>query len=373
MKQILFYLICGFTFITYSQEKEPVYSIVEELHDNEWYETQFELWKKEATEGSKSPEAWYNYYAANRALMNLTEGDEHKKYRENGKTITDAVLKMHPKSFEANYIAMWNSGLSGMDKGYLWKAYEINPDDTRLYDDLLIHYEIEQSVEKRAEVVEKMLQSNYMASGVLNWGYNLLSEVEENGIIISAGDNDTYALWLNKYGLNHRTDVTILNINMLFLEDYRERYFKQLGIAPIDTEGLSFNEMVAHVMKNEKGIPVHIATTAYYCVQDSPIDSNLYLTGLTYQYASEPIDNNSRIRRNFEQRYALDYLKVRFTYHRMDQIATSFNYTYVAAMVKLYKMYEITGETEKMKELGVLMEKVSEFGPMAEEVQKIIH
>jgi len=373
MKHLLFYLICGFTVTAYSQVKEPVYSIAKEIHDKEWYETQFELWKKEATEGSKTPDAWYNYYAANRALLNLTEGEEHKKYHENGKVITDAVLKMHPNSFEANYVAKWNSGLSGDNSKYLWKAYEINPDDWRLMDDLLIHYELEWNIPKRAEMAEKMIHNNYMAAGVLNWAYNVLEEIEKGGIVLSVGDNDTYALWLNKYGMDHRTDVTVLNVHMLYLDEYREMYFKKLGIDPIDTEGLSMNDMIAHVMKNDKGIPVHIATTAYFCIEDSSLDSNLYLTGLTYQYSEEPIDNNSLIRRNFEQRYALDYLKVKFSCHRMDQIALGFDATYVAAMVKLYKMYETSGETAKMDELAILMEKASEFSQMAEEIQKILH
>jgi hypothetical protein len=268
---------------------------------------------------------------------------------------------------------MWSSGLSGKDMGYLWKAYEIQPNDPRLFDDLLIHYEMEWDNPKRSEMAEKMIQSNYLAPGVMNWGYNVLAEVEEYGVILSVGDNDTYALWLNKYGLNHRTDVTILNIHMLFLEEYRDKYFNKLGIPLIDVEGFTLNDMIAHVMKNTKDATVHIATTAYHCVEDVTLDSNLYLTGLTYQYSEDPLDNHSLIRRNFEQRYALDYLKVKFSCHRMDQIATSFDATYLAAMVKLYKMYKTAGEKEKMEDLSILMEKASEYSHMAEEIQKIIH
>jgi hypothetical protein len=373
MKRILFFIFYGLTITANAQEKETVYSIVEEIHDKAWYEIQLELWEKDAKEGSKSPNAWYNYYAASRALLNLTEGDERKKYKELGKTITEGVLEEHPDSFEANYVAMWSSGLSGKDKGYLWKAYEISPDDPRLYDELLIHYEIEMDAPKRTNMAEKMVHSNYLAAGVLNWGYNVLAEVEESGIILSVGDNDTYALWLNMYGMKYRTDVTVLNLHMLFLPDYREKYFTKLGIDPISTEGLSMNDMIAHVMKNDKGIPVHIATTAYHCVEDLTLDSNLYLTGLTYQYCEGSLDNNSLIRRNFEQRFTLDYLKVKFSCHQMDQIVLSFDATYLAAMVKLYKMYETAGEKGKMEDLAVLMENASEYSKMSEEIQKIIH
>ena len=33
--------------------KKSVYSIVEEIHDKVWYETQLELWEKEAKEGKE--------------------------------------------------------------------------------------------------------------------------------------------------------------------------------------------------------------------------------------------------------------------------------------------------------------------------------
>lgn len=374
MKRILFFIFCGLTITASAQQRESVYSIVEEIHDKEWYETQLGLWEKEAKEGSKSPDAWYNYYAASRALLNLTKEDEREKYKELGKSITEELLKEHPESFEASYVALWSGGLSNEQyEHYLKKANELMPDDPRLFDERLINAEIKWENVKRAEVAEKMIHHNYLAAGVMNWGYNVLSEVEEGGIILSVGDNDTYALWLNKYGMDHRTDVTVLNLHMLYLPDYRTKYFDKLGIDPIDTEELSMNDMIAHVMRNKKGIPVHIATTAYHCVEDSKLDSNLYLTGLTYQYSEEPIDNNSLIRRNFEQRFALDYLKVKFSCHQMDQIAVGFDATYLAAMVKLYKMYELSGESGKMAELAVLMEKASEYSHMSEEIQKILH
>lgn len=374
MKRFTFFIFIGLSFITFSQEKEPVYSIVEEIHDKEWYETQFDLWKTEATEGSNTPNAWYNYYAACRALINLAkEDEEYKKYKDLGKDISKNFLKKHPDTFEANYVAMWSSGLLNKQTDYMWKAYKINPDDPRLLDDLLINYEINWEGAKRAEIAEKMVHNNYLASGVMNWGYNVLSEVEQGGVIFSAGDNDTYALWLNKYALDHRTDVTILNIHMMLLPEYRKKYFDKLGVPAIADEGLTIAKLIKHVMENSNGIPVHIATTAYQCVDDITVDSNLYLTGLTYRYSEEPIDNNSLIRRNYEQLFALDYLKVKFSCHQMDQIAASFDYTYVASMVKLYKMYKISGETEKMEWLSVLMENASEYGPMSEEIQRIIH
>jgi len=374
MKRILFFIFCGLTITTNAQEKEPVYSIVEEIHGKEWYEIQLELWEEDATNGSKSTNAWYNYYASSRALLNLTEGDERKEYKELGKTITKSVLKEYPDSFEANYVALWSGGLSNDEYEYYYsKCKELGGDDPRFFDEILIYSEINWINAERAEISEKMIHNNYLAAGVMNWGYNVLTEVEKGGIILSVGDNDTYALWLNKYGMGHRTDVTVLNVHMLFIDKYRENYFEKLGIAPINTEGLSKNDMIAHVMRNDKGIPVHIATTAYHCLEDAALDSNLYLTGVTYQYSEEPLDNNSLIRRNFENRFALDYLKVKFSCHQMDQIALSFDATYVAAMVKLYKMYETSGEVQKMEKLAVLMEKASEYTGMAEEIQKIIH
>ena len=74
-----------------------------------------------------------------------------------------------------------------------------------------------------------------VASGALNWQVQDLSqdseatnfltsamaEAEPGAVILSSGDERTFALWYGVYGLGLRPDLALLNVNLLSYEWYR--------------------------------------------------------------------------------------------------------------------------------------------------------
>ncbi len=372
MKRLLLIALIAIGNSVIGQEKQPVFPIVEEAQEIEWYRQQWKLWKDDAMNGSKNENAWYNYYSATRALRNTVEQNEKKEFYDLCHSISVEMLEKFPESFEANYVALWDQGLSNTDPKYLWKAYKISPNDARLYDELLIRYEIEQKSTERKEMAEKMVSNNYLAASVLNWGYNLLSELDQNAIVLSAGDNDTYALWLNQFGMGYREDVHVLNIHMAQIPEYREKLFTKMGIPNLSQEGITLDKIIEHVMSNSGDLDVHIASSAYGYIQNAALTENLYLTGLSYLHAEESIDNLSLIRRNFEKRYALDYLTVKFSSHRMDEIAENFHLLYVTPLVKLYHMYTFSEEKEKVEEVKRILLSITSNTTMEQEILNLL-
>lgn len=371
MKNLIVCLITLVSITSNAQEKEPVYSIVEERHDKSWYENQLKLWKADA-ENEGSPNAWYNYYVASRSLRALSDEEESQRFTETCKKISDKLMEVYPNSFEANYVAFWQSGWGSDAKKYLWKAVEINPEDSRIYDDLLIEYDLTQNASKREEIAKKMVQKNYLSPGIMNVGHNILSELDENAIAFTAGDNDTYSLWLNQFGLNYREDVTTINIYLIAEPSYRKKIFAKLGVPFKSEEELGMLETVRYIMENCKKPTYLLASVYNYFSQEISLE-NLYLTGLTYRYSEESIDNLSLIRRNYEKRYALDHLTHKFWTHRMDAIESNFNYFYILPLVKLYHMYGVTEELEKQKIVRTQLESISVGGEMEEKVKEMLN
>jgi tetratricopeptide (TPR) repeat protein len=195
MKWIIALLCVVGTTICIAQKPETVHGFAKEQREESWYITQLKLWKAEVEKDKTNGNAWYNYYRAARALRNLSHGNEAKfnEYLELCKKITEDAYAANPNSFEGNYLK-WADGGNTLELfPYLKKAYEIDPLDPRTYEDLATYYEIMHNKKEYENAVQLMYTANTMHAGMINWGYNMLSEVDKDAVILTAGDNDTYS------------------------------------------------------------------------------------------------------------------------------------------------------------------------------------
>ncbi len=382
------HLFIGLTFLTCfnsfaqkegDQKPETVYSIAKEERALKWYEDQLKLWKAEVDKNPKNGTAWSNYYASARALRNTTphESEERKKYTELCAQIAGEVQTAIPNTFEGYFIPfIENEGVWGSPEGLL-KAAAINPDDPRLLDEMLIHYAMERNQQQFDVYGQKMFNANELPVGLLNWGYNVMSELDENAILFTCGDNDTYAAWIMQAAKKMRRDITVVNTSLIELEGYRNRILKELGYPPLtvkepesDEEYLQKKKQIyAHFFQGKR--PVYVATTAI-SLFEKDFGDKLYLTGLAYKYSDSNFDNTAVIRRNYENRYLLDYLKEVFSYNIGDQKAQEFNGMYVPSMIKLYNHYSETEETGKKQNLEILLLKVAEQSGQQNEVIELL-
>jgi len=366
------YLLIGFTFLTclkvYSQEQKPetVYSIAKEVKDNSWYETQIKLWKAEIDKNNQNGNAWINYYRANRALRNLSQTEEERnKWYEECKSIHEQVWKAMPKSFEAYFIQYSENGFRKDASEDLLAAQALRPNDNLIQDLLMIHYELKKDTEKRNFYANRLFENNELSAGMLNWGYNILSELDENAILFTYGDNDTYAPWIVQAAKNFRKDVTIINVNLILLNDYRDRMLKELGYEPFITEEAQTEEeakaqakkLYQHFLKGKR--PAYFSASAIKGFE-ADYGDKLYVTGLAYKYSESNFDNIAIIRRNYEKRYLLDHLKEVFSYNIGNLKAEEFNGMYLPSMIKLYQHYAESEESTRKMELETLILKIAE-------------
>ena len=364
-----------FIFGATAQEKQTVHSVVVEWRDVEWYKTQEKLWKAEIDKNKKNNEAWMNYYSAVRAIRNCSYDNqkELKLYTELGHKIANDLFATLPESFEANYIMYWDRGLGDNDEKFLAKAYQLKPNDPRVLLDYLINSEIKRDKETFSRVAKKLFEINRISSGALNWGYNVLTEVSENGIVFTAGDNDTYALWIVQEALNYRKDVTVINTSMIQLDDYRAKLFKEKGITPFDFDKneLFETKLFKHIFENNAKISVHISTSASAQFTDTTITENLYLTGLTYVYSKVDVENVAVIKRNFERRFLLDHLTKTFSYSYGD-LDSRIKHMYLPGLMKLYFHSKTADDLEGIVYYKGLIDAIAKELKIEAEIQKAL-
>ncbi len=358
-----------------AQEKQTVHSVIVEWRDVEWYKTQEKLWKAEIDKNKKNNEAWMNYYSAVRAIRNCSYNNqkELKLYTELGHKIANDLFVTLPESFEANYIMYWDRGLGDNDEKYLAKAYQLKPNDPRVLLDYLINSEIKRDKETFSRVARKLFEINRISSGALNWGYNVLTEVTENGIVFTAGDNDTYALWIVQEALNYRKDVTVINTSMIQLDDYRAKLFKEKGITPFDFDKneLFETKLFKHIFENNAKISVHVSTSASAQFTDTTITENLYLTGLTYVYSKVDVENIAVIKRNFEKRFLLDHLTKTFSYSYGD-LDSRIKHMYLPGLMKLYFHSKTADDLEGIVYYKGLIDAIAKELKIEAEIQKAL-
>ena len=354
-----------------AQEPEQVYSIAKVYKSHEWYLKQAELWWKEIQKNKKNETAWYNYFMANRMASfefdNL--GDNNKKYFEETKFLlnTDSIVsqaqKYIPDTFTSQYIIWRNQGSTPDDFPHLEKAYAINPNFFGINEEMVSYYETQSNLAKRKEYNSKWFKLNELSFSILSYNYNILMTIKTNGAIITFGDNDTFPIWMLQDALGIRQDVTVLNTSLLCIPEYREKIFEKLNIAPftkIFSDGSTSSntdEIFDHILKNKpKDLPLCIVLPASKQIKE--YEKNIYLVGLALEYSTENIDNIASLINNFENKYALDYLKNTFVYDISSELANKMNINYLPGIFKLYEHYTLSGDltkANKMKALGLLI------------------
>jgi hypothetical protein len=362
MKQILLFLFTlAINLIGQAQKPEPVYSFAKVSKPVAWYKTQATAWQKEFEKNPKNAAAWYFHYRALRNLIYIDTNDRRSREEKN-KDLTKLIARMEkavPNSYEFNLTKWMNGGNNFKYLPYLKKAMELGEGHTEYLCDVLVWAEGERDLERRNTFARKWFESGDVSPGLLYYNYNVLIGLPKNAIVFTGGDNDTFPAWvLQAQGV--RPDVLVLNSYLLHLTDYRKRIFDEIEVDNLDLyededhnlekEKLEKFEanLILNVAANRKNRPVFVALTATSSeAYIRNISDKLFLTGLAYAFSHEPLDNMALLRKNFEQKYALDYLDKVFYSDISQTMVHHANGNYLIPMLKLYEHYTASGESQR--------------------------
>jgi hypothetical protein len=110
-----------------------------------------------------------------------------------------------------------------------------------------------------------------------DFAYNLLNSCEQDAILLTNGDNDTYPLWYLQYAEGVRRDVRVVNLSLLNLKDNIKRLRDQQPKVPISLSDEQLNELQVQPWLEKQQITIPVPKNKYIQIFDElkAIDSTL--------------------------------------------------------------------------------------------------
>ncbi|MDZ7649209.1 MAG: hypothetical protein U5K54_19690 [Cytophagales bacterium] len=213
----------------------------------------------------------------------------------------------------------------------------------------------------RTEYAKKMHEAGILSTSLLSYSYNVLMSVSANSILITEGESTTLPLLALQDLWNVRTDVAILNLDMLKDADYREAKLQAAGLILSSLSGsdANFRQQVCLLLPTENSDHKFYYALTLAKENIATLKDQLYVVGLASQHSATRIDNLALIKQNLEREFLLDYLTVDFNGTNPYDAGNVLSANYLVPMLLLYEDYTRNNDKERQQELGVLVHRIA--------------
>ena len=320
---------------------EEIKSPIVSEQDADYYAVQTDLWRDIARSNPKDEQAWKNYFRA----------AWYKKWYNQADTTANGVLREMEKAVPGSYIynyACYRKYM-GMEESHLYAraAMKQLPETMDQNDyDIWFCYAAQVGDEENMELIAKRYYNSGLYSPyVLQYNYNELQGMEENGIYIGNGDAILIPKWIMQYAKGLHKDKAIVCMSFLALKHYREYIFRKLGVEmPEFKEAKTQADYDENVFRAVEALRKGTKRPTYFSSFNGveinkPWEDKLYNEGLTLKYSDKPYDNFAVKRSNVEERYLLEYLIESFSPNKWDS-GNRLNANYVVMLSDLLDYYK---------------------------------
>lgn len=320
---------------------EEIKSPIVSEQDADYYTVQTDLWRDIAISNLKDEQAWKNYFRA----------AWYKKWYNKADTTANDVLREMEKAIPGSYIynyACYRKYM-GMEESHLYAkaAMKQLPETMDQNDyDIWFCYAAQVGDEENMErIAKRYYNSGLYSPYVLQYNYNELQGMEENGIYIGNGDAILIPKWIMQYAKGLHRDKAIVCMSFLALKHYREYIFRKLDVEmPEFKEAKTQADYDENVFRAVEALRKGTKRPTYFSSFNGveinkPWEDKLYNEGLTLKYSDKPYDNFAVKRSNVEERYLLEYLIESFSPNKWDS-GNRLNANYVVMLSDLLDYYK---------------------------------
>lgn len=262
-----------------------------------------------------------------------------------------SLEKSAPNSFEYHYYkyVAGNYDVSLID--HLNKAEALRPNNTDVQVQKVAYHHIKKEKIKTKEYLNKLVSSKRLDDKLKYYAEDLLLSVPKNGTLLTHGFDDTYSVLYTQLKFNVRSDVRVISLDMMQSELYRNT-LKSEGYSIPSRKTVDVTFFKEFLAKNEsRSVAISLTTPKEYF---KPIQGNLYLTGLVFEYHSADYDNLHRNQTLWDKKLK-KYPVENATDDKMKELSSN----YLPMLLVLYKHYKANGEAAKLEEVEDALSKVS--------------
>lgn len=298
-----------------------------------------EQWKSVVMRDKSNATAWLSWFEAVRFA-----GFDHKQK----KLSPDQKAKLHqiaqemsqsvPGSAEAHYANFLLDPFSESSFEHLLQAAK-NSTDTKVILSVAGYAKIQGRDDLLNEQLKTLRRNNTFRPKVMEYNYNVLVSVPQNGFLFTHGDSDTYPLLMLQQLDGFRKDVTVINIEWLANEEYRNSLYDKAGVSKPPGTFTDNYLWVNHLIRNNASLPMAIGLTFPQRFLTT-LQADLHCSGLVF--STQPDPDASLLRENWFQ-----FRLTRFV------DATGVNANYKVPLYLLDQHFANNGPKDERKSLSV--------------------
>jgi len=127
-----------------------------------------------------------------------------------------------------------------------------------------------------------------VAPGLYAMAEDIMTSVDQDGVLIAAGEMDAYPLWTDQFANGKRKDVLVVDERLLVDPAYRIRIWdrtKARGSVPTSAVGFAAR------LETATDRPVFLSLALGQDAATGALRDKLYVTGLALRISSTPVDN----------------------------------------------------------------------------------
>ena len=356
MKKLLIILLgVGVAFMAHSTSKpDPVPSKLTEIKAKSWYMEAFRSWKTYLETNPTDRQGW----------MEFTKAANYAKLPKEEWTPFIDQLKLNlPESFEANYALAKYHGWNTQGVSFLEQAIELKGEKNLLEEQIIL---AEYQLNDRSSYSGQLYESGMIHKSTLNYAYNVLMSVGDQGILFTEATHSTIPLWLLQDVMGVRTDVQILNLELSQDTDYLERKLQTTGLnQPTD-------ELLANISSANTDRDFYYALSLR---RDrlTEVEDRLYVVGLASKLDAQTFDANETLKENIENKFLLDYLTIDFNGEPNTSTGRVFEQNYIVPFLLLKEYYDDLENEERASYWTDMILKIADRSQLKTRVELLLN